>query len=273
MKIGIKLQGANLLLNKYRAYPEALARTVESVVVQQARSLCGEFGAATMPGPGFDEAKAEKFRGRVFSEVSQVFAIRAKPSQVYQLMKIHAPHLANAYWHAYRSKRPRAMAEILRKANLPQGLDPSAHKAARTGKHGGVKISAPASLANEAQFRVFARKQRALVGFAKAGWLCAAKGLGGRVRRGSVADDGRRNSAEIFPKYVRDLARKFPGAGGSRIKVEGSRVTVEIFTNVKHARNALPDNLLETCVDRAASRTAASLTIALQDLNRRTFAA
>jgi len=265
MKISIKTQGAGLLINKLRSYPAVVGRTVESVLVQQARSLCTEFGAATMPGPGFDDAKAEKFRKTVFEDVSRVFAVRAKPWQVFQMIKQKNPGLAKAYWSAHINKKPRAMAEFLRRAKLTEGLNPADHKAARTGGNGRVKKNQrPVSLAHATQFKVFARKQRALVGFAKAGWLCAAKGLGGRVRG---------EGGETFPKYVRDIARKFPAAGGARITITGSIVTVEIFTNVKHANRALPGHLLETVEDRAHARTVAALLKALQGTKRKHFKA
>jgi hypothetical protein len=271
-----RIIGAKGFLAKIRAHPQLIHREIESVLKQEARALAVEYASATMPGPGLqDGGKVEAFRKTVESDIRRVFASRADPNQIYRLMQVHAPNLAKAYWHAYKSKKPRAMAEILRKANLPQGLNPADHSAARTGKNGRVKKNQKlVSVANDAQLRVFVRKQRALVGFAKAGWACAAKGLGGRVRRNTRdATGGSRKTAESFPKYVRALARKFPDAGGARLLIEGTRITIEIFTNVTHADVAMPKPLYEAATSRAQQKTTLALTYALQELNKRIFRA
>lgn len=271
MKTAARIAGGDRLIAKFKAHPQLIHRTMESVLKQEARALCVEYGSATAPF-GFQEAPAEKFRGRVEGDVRRVFASRTSPSAVYQMMKVHAPQLAPAYWHAYKSKKTRSMAAIVRKANLPEGLSPAAHKAARTGKKGRVAgLEAPVSLANEAQLRTYVRKQRQLVGFAKAGWYAAAKGLGGRVRRNLVLESGKRKTEEIFPAYVRALARKFPDAGGARITSRGSKVNVEIFTRVRHSREALSDAAYFSATQRAETQLANALAQSLRALNEKKF--
>lgn len=274
MKTGIRITGGRGLVAKFRQHPQLVARTTESVLVQEARALCNEYASATLPGPGLqDGGKVEAFRKTVEADIKRVFAIRSNPNQIFQMLKAHAPELAGAYWHAYKSKKPRSMAAILRKANLPQGLDIAAYKATRTGLHGRVKKNQrPISVANEASVRVLVRKQRALVGTAKAGWGCAAKALGGRNRRNlRDAAGGNRSTEEVLPAYVRAIMRKFPDLGGARVVVEGDRVAAEIFTNVKHAADAIPAPLLAAASDRAQQRVAAALTASLRELNARQF--
>jgi len=270
-----KVIGATGLLKKLLAHPQLVLRETESILRQEARALAVEYCSATMPGPGLqDGGKVEAFRKTVESDVGRVFATREDPGAVFQLMKQHAPHLANAYWHAHKAKKPRQMAEILRKANLPQGLNPADHSAARTGKNGRVrKNQKHVSIANAASLRVFTRKQRGLVGFAKAGWACAAKGLGGRVRRNIRGADGTRATAESFPGYVRALARKFPDAGGASIAVSGTTVTVAIWTNVRHGDVAMPLPLYEAAVSRAQQKVNLALTESVRAINRQQFAA
>ncbi len=165
------------------------------------------------------------------------------------------------------------MAEILRQANLPQGFDPALHKAARTGRNGRVKKNQrPVVLANEAQVRAYARKQRALVGTAKAGWGCAAKALGGRNRRNlRDATGGNRATAERLPAYVRALMRKFPDLGGPRALDPDSTVTIEIFTNVKHAAEAIPPRLYASVTSSAQASLAVALNQSLRALNQQQF--
>ncbi len=102
MKTSVKIQGAASLASKFQRYPALLGRTMESVLTQEARALCNEYASATMPGPGLQEnGNANAFRDTVEKDVRRVFAVRSNPAQVFELMKLHAPHLAKAYWHAY----------------------------------------------------------------------------------------------------------------------------------------------------------------------------
>ncbi len=257
--------GAKQLEAKLRKQPQLVGRTLESLVKQEGRALCVEYGKATVPGPGFDEAKDNQFRKRVETDVRRVFADRDRPNSIYNLMKIHSPLHAKAYWHAIKSQKPRAAADIMRKANLPTGLNPAAHKAVRTGRKGRVPGNTkPVSLANAASLNAFVRKQRALVGFAKAGWLAAAKAIGGRVRNAE-------GTGEAFPKHIRALVAKFPGIGGADYKESNGVHTLAIFTRVKHAQEALPEGLRLSAETRAKERFIASLAKAITAATTKTF--
>lgn len=268
MKTGYELQGASALIAKLTKHPELISRARDSVLAQEARALCVSYGFATEPR-GLQDKSAQKMAALVEGDVRAVYASRQRPSQVFALLKIHAPHLANAYWHAHKAKKTRRMGQILTAANLPQGLDPGALKAARTGPGARVrrKSQEPVSLATEAQVRAKVKKQQQLVGFAKAGWYAAAKALGGRVRRNYITTAGKRATAEIFPAYVRKLARRHPGIGGARI--EAGRV--EIFTRVRHADVALTSSNYAKATDAARASLAKSLARAVREVNRRTF--
>jgi len=273
MKTGARIIGTASLIRKFKAHPDLIHRSSESVLKQEGRGLCKEYGRVTLPY-GYQDGVAAGLRKRVTEDVSRVFAVRSSPAQIFGMMKIHAPLLANAYWHAHKANRPRAMADLLRKANLPQGLNPSVHKSARTGKKGRVgALPAPLSLVTEPQLRTFTRAQLALVGFAKAGWLAAAKAIGGRVRRNLVGKDGSRSTEETFPKWVRDVERKYPGIGGARFTDADGHLTLEIFTCVKHAVDALPANEWEKANQEAEQKLAQQLAAALAALNKRVFRA
>ncbi len=264
MKSGYSVQGDSALIRRLTKYPELIDRTADSVLRQEARALCVSYGFASEPR-GLQERSAVKMTQRVGSDVRKVFASRQSPATVYELLKVHAPHLANAYWHAHKKNKPRQMSAILTKANLPQGIQPADLKAARTGPGARVKKGQqPVSLATEAQLRAFVRKQQQLVGFAKAGWYAAAKALGGRVRSNTTASDGKRTTAEVFPGYVRKIASRFPGIGGATI----TPGRVEIFTSVRHAAAALTATNYATATDRARASLAAALAQSIRALNR-----
>jgi hypothetical protein len=270
--MSIKIVGASQVSRNFKRYAEAVQRESVSILRQEARALAVELGKATMPGPGFDEAKAQKFRGTVENNVRKVYASKQDPSAIFSLLKKQAPHLAGAYWRAHKSNKPRAAADIVRRAGLSPGIDPSALKKARSGKRGRVPgPKDPVSIATEAQVRAFARKQSQLVGLAKAGWYAAAKALGGRVRRNIVNPGGRRATAEIFPASVRKLASRFPGLGGARISGGDQAPKVEIFTNVRHAADALSGGQYASAVSRAQERVKRDLAFSMSALRKKIF--
>jgi hypothetical protein len=267
--MGVRITGSASANKRLERYAADLQRETLSILKQEARTLCVELGAATLPGPGLSESTGDKFRLSVERDVRRVFSSKQVPSSIFNLLKIHAPHLAGAYWRAVKSGKTRAAADLVRRAGLPQGLDPSALRSARTGKNGHVpKNQQPVSLATEAQVRAFAKKQIQLVGLAKAGWYCAAKGLGGRVRRNIVTSGGKRATEESFPAYVRKLARKYPELGGARV-IEGNKPRVEIFTRVKHANAALQAGLYASAVSAAGARVTRDIKTAMTHLAKR----
>lgn len=269
--MGVKVIGARSAGNKLKNYASSLQREVVSILKQEARAHAVELGSATMPGPGFGETNAAKFQDRVENDVRKVYASKQDPSSIYRLMCQHAPHLAGAYWRAHKAGKPRAAADIMRRAKLPAGIDPAALKKARVGKKGRVPGRGdPVSLGTEAQVRAIVRKQRVLVGFAKAGWYAAAKGIGGRVRRNVVSPfNGKRGTEEIFPKYIRDIARKYPDIGGARVSGGVHNPRVEIWTSVKHAAAALPSSLHAAAASRAQEKVSAEIRYAMQALNKK----
>lgn len=265
--MAVKVTGARAAGDSLTRFAGALQREVVSILKQEARAHAVEMGSATMPGPGFGEDNAAKFADRVGGDVRKVYASKQDPGSIFALMKVHAPHLAGAYWHAHKSNKPRAAADIVRRAGLPQGLDPAVLAKARTGKKRRVPgPKAPVSLATEAQVRVMVRKQQQLVGFAKAGWYAAAKGIGGRIRRNSVSSGGARQTAEIFPSYVRKIARKFPDIGGASVSGGMNSPRVEVWSNVRHAVAALPPRLHAAAADRARDRVGAQIRAAQRAL-------
>ena len=261
----IHLRGIDRFQKRLDQVSGLVKREAASIVKQEARALAVEFGSATVPGPGFDEPK--KFRKRVEAEIRQVYASRKDPGRIYQLMMVHAPHLAGAYWRAIRLGKSRSADAILKKANLPEGLSPGDHRTARRGKRASVARGfRPVSLAAEPSLRAYVKKKVDLVGIAKAGWYAAAKGIGGRVRRNTTVD-GKRKTIEIFPSWVRKLARD-SRVGGATVS-EGSKPSVTIWNSVKHASAALKPSLKAAALSRANDNLRRSLKLALAEIVKR----
>lgn len=272
MRTQFTTRGVSSLVRKFQQQPQLLHRSTRSLVAQEGRALCVAYASATHPGPGFSPAKNAKFAERIETDIRSIYAVPAKPGQIYAMMKVHAPELANAYWHAYKAQRPRAMEEIRRKANLPGGFNPAQHRQARTGPKGSVaRPEAPLTVSSGPSVAAYVRKKKALVGFAKAGWAAAAKAIGGRVRRNVRDAAGNRRTEEKIPAPLRKLANRFPDSGGARWSENGSKVTLEIFTRVSYAEDATEPRLFEAANSYAANSFANALGESLRALNRRLF--
>lgn len=252
-----------------------VGRSVDSILGQEGRGLCIELGGATMPGPGFGESNAQAFRGRVEREVKQVFPSRADKEHVVGLVARRSRELAAGLRRVMKEnpggweRDPQAL-RYLRAAGVKvEALNPAVHRAARTGPKGRVPKGYKASgiVGVQAQ-RAYVRQQRERVGLAKAGWYAAAKAIGGRVRR-SVVRDGRRTSVEVFPAYVRRLARKFPDLGGAVV----SAGRVEVFSNVRHAGEAMPYTLYLRAVEEARVRVRRALVESVRRVRGRRYGA
>jgi hypothetical protein len=274
MVTGMKVNTGGFL-KRMKEFPQLIAREQESVLKQEARALCVRYAQCTAPAYGlsFDVARAEGMQRRVQGDVRRVYLTRQQGGRVYDAILRRSPHLAKAFWAAWKSKNTRAQTRIMRDAGLAiMALDPGAHKAARTGPGGRVPKDFQATeMVSEPQVRAFARKQAALVGFAQAGWYAAARGLGGRVRRNLVSATGKRSTAEAFPAYIRKLSNKHGGIGGARVLVSGASSRVEIWTSVRHATAALPDHLRSLAEAEARASVAAALLESVRALNRKKF--
>lgn len=276
MKTGIKVNVSGFL-RKLKEHPQLILREQESVLKQEARALCTRYAQCTLPAYGlaFDVAVAEGMKKRVTSEVHRVFLTRDQGGRIYEAMLRRSPELARAYWRAWKIKNERAQTRLMRQAGLTlAALDPGIHKAARTGVNASVPKNFQArEMVSQPQLRSYAARKAALVGFAQAGWYAAARGLGGRIRKPIVTDAGKRSSAEKFPAYIRKLANKNAGIGGARVLVAGATCRVEVWTAVRHARNALPDSLRSYAEEEARENVARSLAASIHALNLKKFEA
>jgi len=268
--MGVKVTGLREFTSFTRAMVRGTERDVASILKQEARGLCVEMGAATMP-LGFREGPAVKFRRRVEGDIGRVFLTKDDRGKVFKLLERRSRSLARGFLRALREGNDAQVRKYMRDAGLKvEALNPAAHRAARTDPKGRVpKGFQAAEVVSAPSLRAYIRKQQQLVGLAKAGWYAAAKSLGGRVRRNLESEDGKRRTEEIFPSYVRKLARRFPGLGSAVV----SEKKVTVGTRVNHAREALPADLYENAVDGAQVRLAKALREALRRRKQRGFRA
>ena len=253
MKGSMRVEGAREFAGLAGRMAATLGRSRDSILRQEARELCIELGAATMPGPGFGEGKAAAFRRRVDAEVKRVFPSREDGYFLVGLLARRSRRLAAGLRRVMKEnpggweRDPQALRYLKEGGVRVEALSPAVHKAARTGRKGSVPKNYRATgVVSGPQQRAFSRKQQEKVGLAKAGWYAAARSGAGRVRRSTVVD-GKRRSVQVFPGWVRKLDRKFPGLGGAEI----SEGRVVVFSAVRHAEEAIPEHLFDAAVDKA----------------------
>ena len=273
MKTTYETKGVEEWLRKVKAHPGIILRETESVLKQEARQLCVEYARRSGPGKGMGEAPIDAGKKRVETDVRRVFATRDSPNRVFDMLKrLSTPEIAKAYWHAYKSKKPLRMAEILKKAALPEGMSAAAQRTARTAPHGRVPADFDhVSLANSASVKKLIKELQKRVGMAKAGWYCAALALGGRVRGAYTDADGGKVAYQKFAASVRLVARRFPGIGGATVSKTGNSVSVDIFTYLGHAPQALSHEKVTEANAEASAKLALAFGEALRKVNTDVF--
>lgn len=227
MKVSVAMSGAQRVEKMMERAASLTVKDAQAALKSAARILCIEYGAATDPPDIGGEVAVSKFAERIGMEIARVYPARDNSSAVYRLFFAQDPVGARAWYHKLKSGKLRAAADMLRAANLPEAtMSATELKRYRTGRKGRVRGGqVPVGLVRKNERKRFIKGQVKLIGTAKAGWLHAAKALGGRVRREGV---------EAFPKYVR-AAGRVPGLGGALV---GDRKIV-IWTNVRHAVEAM----------------------------------
>jgi len=239
MSTPIKLTGADAFRAKLKAFADELPRTAESLLAQEARAFCVNAGFHTMPY-GFSPSTA-KFQAKIAGDIRRIYLTTESIYRLTDLIKPRSAALAFGFYRASKAGKLAQANKYLKQAGISvEVLDPALHQRARAGPGLGVpKNLQPNTVVRRPSLAKYTRECGATIGTAKAGWYAAAKAIGGRVRSNSTDASGKRSTAEIFPKYIRDRYKKHPDLGGARV----SPGRIEVFTNVEYAADALQTNL------------------------------
>lgn len=261
MQIDVTVDGIESLRRKLRDFPELLEKEVETVIRQAGRTLAIEYGFNTVPW-GMREEQAEAHGRRLEKESQWMFPTRENPVHLYRLLKQVDERMAKAYWALHKRGDQAGAERLLRKRGIPRGIREGEYESRRNAGGYVPYAAEPIAMAAPGRQESFIKKRKARIGLAKAGWLQAAQAIGGRVRR---------NGREAFPKYVRTIARRESGLGGARVIGRGRFVSVTIYTSVRYAERALPNDRYLKANDVAEERLAKSLRERLSHVRRRTF--
>lgn len=271
MKISGKTTGLDAHIRRLGEIVREVPGEMLGILAEQGRALAIEYARETGPR-GMQETPGDKQLEKIRGVVKRTFASRSNFGQVYALLRTIDRGLAFRYGRFYRKGNARGMAAVLREANIPFGTPFTAYMTRRKAelKDSSVRDTPPSSIASEAEIDRFVRGRYRKVGLAKAGWYLAGTQLGGRIRT-TVTINGRRKTSDVFPGYVRKVAKAFPQAGGARVLIRDNLVMAEIFTNVAYALSALPADKLKRATQAGQERYQRNVAAKLSKLHRRKF--
>jgi hypothetical protein len=244
-----KLKGSSDVARLLRRHPEKIARTLESLVKQEARGMAVELARYTRPY-GFAERAKKKGEKAVAADIRQIFAV---PSAAYEELRKSDPAAAERFWANIQNRRFARAQTALRGSrsawnDLPVGrLDPSLHQ---WGRLGGSK---PKQIITSPQAREsYIAKIQRRVGFAKASWLNAGKAIGGRVR----------GAAQWATRH-----KQAPGTATVRT---GNKPSVTLINRLDYLSDTSTGEDVRRALRHAAARLRKALSVSLRKMNQRT---
>jgi hypothetical protein len=243
-----KMKGASEVARLLNRHPEAIGRTLESLLKQEARGLAVELARNTRPF-GFSEKAKKSGEKAVAGDIGRVFAL---PSDAFEKTKLADPAAANRFWANIQNRRFSRAEKVLQSSNsqwkeLSVGrLDPKLH---RWGQLGGSKpkqiVTSP-----KARDTYIARIQKR-VGFAKGAWINTAKALGGRVRGAA------------------QWATRHKQAPGTATIKTGDKPSVTLINSLDYIDQVTTYKSVNLALQVASGRLRKALTTSLRKINER----
>ncbi len=261
MEVDGQISGGKLSRVQIKQLGDELGRSFVSIALQEARALTVDLGRYTLP-LGLKANDGNALKKKIRQDIMRIFpsiddgdigAVR-----IYGLLEAKSPDDARAFWTAHKSGDREEMENVLAKriAGVPKRMNRAVHKAARRGKYGRVPHDAIAYAVVNARTREsYIRKAQKNAGMAKAGWLGAGRGLGGRVRRGGGRSGG---TSEVFPAWVRKAGARRK-LGSASVTGGRGRLRIILRNSVRHAEEALPVGLQAVAENAAQARFVQSL--------------
>lgn len=262
MRVTGKVVGMDKLRQQIAAFPKEVQRPADKLLIQEVRTLAIEAARMTLPF-GLSDKAHSKLADRIKTEISRIFKRTDQLGAAYKQLEAADPELARQYWHAFKSGDEARARRLLRQLSAKAGIAigavrPDLHKAARTARYGRVPDNAKTvALISKGQAldRYIAQVQRR-IGAVKAGWIAAAKVLGGTLRG--------------IPRWANTgMHKKSQGRADVQRKEKGS--TIGLFNLVSYAPEACNDGQLRQAERRARIRLQNAIAEKLKAMAARAF--
>jgi hypothetical protein len=262
MRVTGKVTGLDPLKKQIALFPKEVQRPMDKLLIQEVRTLAVESARITLPF-GLTDKPFKKLAARIKADINRIFKRADNLGTAFKQLEAADPVLAREYWRADKNGEPEKARRILRKlcakAGIPIGaIRPDLHKNARTARYGRVPDSAKTLAViskGEALDRYIAKVQKQ-IGAVKAGWIAAAKALGGTVRG--------------IPRWANTGAHK-NSHGSAAVKRAEKGSTVELTNQVSYAPQACDDGQLRHAERRARLRLQNAIAEKLKAMAERAF--
>ena len=262
MRVTGKVTGLDPLKKQIALFPKEVQRPMDKLLIQEVRTLAVESARITLPF-GLTDKPFKKLAARIKADINRIFKRADNLGTAFKQLEAADPALAREYWRADKNGEPEKARRILRKlcakAGIPVGaIRPDLHKNARTARYGRVPDSAKTLAViskGEALDRYIAKVQRQ-IGAVKAGWIAAAKTLGGTVRG--------------IPRWANTGAHK-TSQGTAVVKRGDKGANIELHNQVSYAPEACNDTQLRQAERRARMRLQHAMAEKLKAMAARAF--
>lgn len=262
MRFSGKVTGLDPIRKQIALFPKEIQRPMDKLLIQEVRTLAVESARITLPF-GLTDKPFKRLGARIKTDISRIFKRADNLGSAYKQLEAADPALAREYWRAEKAGEKEKARRILRrlcaKAGLPIGaIRPELHQSARKARYGRVPDNAePLAIISkgEALERYIAKVQRQ-IGAVKAGWIAAAKALGGSVRG--------------VPRWANTGAHK-SSRGTASVKQGAKGARIELQNQVSYAPEACNDAQLRQAERRARLRLQNAMAQKLKAMASRMF--
>lgn len=270
MRVTAKVTGLDPLKKKIALFPKETQRPMDRLLIQEVRTLAVECARVTLPF-GLTHKPWKRLAARIAADIKRIFKraddFAGNPDALMAIARLAParwdPALTRQYNLAISSGEAEKARRLLRKICANAGISIGAiradlHQKARTGSYGRVPDDAkPMAVISkgDALNRYIAKVQRQ-IGAVKAGWIAAAKKLGGSVRN--------------VPRWANTgMHKKSKGDAVVKREAKGSRI--ELHNQVSYAPTACSMANLQSAERRARVRLQHAIAEKLKAMAARAF--
>ena len=262
MRVTGKVTGLDPLKRKIAIFPKEVQRPMDKLLIQEVRTLAVESARVTLPF-GLSDKTYKKLAARIKSDILRIFKRADQLGSAFQQLEAADPALAQQYWQAQQSGDEARARRLLRKLSAKAGIAigairPELHQSARTAHYGRVPDNAKtvAIISKGDALNRYIAKVQKQIGAVKAGWIAAAKVLGGTVRG--------------IPRWANTGAHK-NSHGSAAVKRAEKGSTVELTNQVSYAPQACDNGQLRHAERRARLRLQNAIAEKLKAMAERAF--
>jgi hypothetical protein len=262
MRVTGKVAGLDPLKKKIALFPKETQRPMDKLLIQEVRTLAVECARVTLPF-GLTDKPYKRLAARIAADIKRIFKRADNLGGAFKQLEAADPDMGRQYWHATNHGEPEKARRLLRKLCAKAGLSigairPDLHQKARTARYGRVPDDAKTLAViskGEALDRYISKVQRQ-IGAVKAGWIAAAKKLGGTLRG--------------IPRWANTgMHKKSQGEAVVKREAKGSRI--ELLNQVSYAPTACSMANLHSAERRARVRLQNAMAERLKAMAARAF--